>query len=457
MGCCWPCQRRALTAASELPGVRGPGRRNVQAVLVSNFFCAVGMSMWQGQLLSIFLFDMVIGDTKQIGFIEGCQGMAQLVAGFAAGWAVDVLGATHRNLLLKLSTLYSVVVLGFCGYCVLCLREPWAWYLCCCLFAPAVSAQRSIVECLFADSVPTGARVKDYTMKRIWQLVGQLMGPLLQALIFTFSPVEDAWTRQNLTVLMLGGIAATIAGCIAQLAMDQRDTLGMQSEAVQVQTQNEAQQDSPLAEAPAGTPLDSPTNGEHAGAAALERTALVVRWAILVYDVVRVTFGGLAVKYYGLYFTQAFGMPPVKFMWLQAVTMLSMAAFVQLGGRLCRAGCPRTQVCFAFLLLNNTGNFIIGYGPLVYDAAIGWVLREGALNGMFHLKQSVLMDHTPKKQRGIWNSVDSLNSSFWSGSALVGGWLVEMYGYRTNFLVMGWGFILASLAWTVLLVRAGKT
>jgi len=335
-------------------------------------------------------------------------------------------------------------------------RAPWVWYVCCCLYAPCVSIRRSVVESLFADSVPTGGRVRDYTGKRVCELVGQMASPLLQVCIFSSSAVDDAWTPENLTMLMSIGIAGTAAGSLVQCCMDQNTALGRQSEAVQAQaltgeTPNGAGgpaielrkpgHDPLVPDAPDAPQPPSPARSE------LERRALQIRWTILVYDVVRVCFGGLAVKFYGLFFTEVFGVRPLAFMWLQALTKLAMLTFTKLGSYLSGKGVPRTKVCFAFQVLCNIGNFTVGYGDGFGPDAVGWVLREGALNGGFHLKQTILMDHTPKVNRGMWNSIDSLNSSFWSGSALVGGWLVQKYGYQTNFAVMAWGFMLALLAW----------
>lgn len=93
----------------------------------------------------------------------------------------------------------------------------------------------------------------------------------------------------------------------------------------------------------------------------------------------------------------------------------------------------------------------MAYGRNLWLDAGGWIMREGALNGVFGLKQTILMDHVPKGKRGIWNSVSTLNSGFWSGSAMLGGWLIRNYGFSANFTMMSWGFVLALLSWTYLM------
>lgn len=45
------------------------------------------------------------------------------------------------------------------------------------------------------------------------------------------------------------------------------------------------------------------------------------------------------------------------------------------------------------------------------------------------------MEHVAKRHRGRVNAVDSVRSFSWSGSAALGGWLIEKYGYKSTFLM----------------------
>jgi hypothetical protein len=44
------------------------------------------------------------------------------------------------------------------------------------------------------------------------------------------------------------------------------------------------------------------------------------------------------------------------------------------------------------------------------------------------------MDYAPKSQRGRWNSLDAVTSFGWSGSALVGGYVIRCHGFDAVFL-----------------------
>ena len=51
------------------------------------------------------------------------------------------------------------------------------------------------------------------------------------------------------------------------------------------------------------------------------------------------------------------------------------------------------------------------------------------------LLKSVMMDFVDKKSRGKWNAFDSITSFGWSGSAVLGGILVDRYGYSLTFFM----------------------
>merc|ERR1719210_1571006 len=63
------------------------------------------------------------------------------------------------------------------------------------------------------------------------------------------------------------------------------------------------------------------------------------------------------------------------------------------------------------------------------------VLRTTMINSCMALRKSVMMDYVPKKDRAKWNSLDSITRFGWSGSAVLGGILVDSYGFSSTFLL----------------------
>mmetsp|Transcript_29561 Transcript_29561/g.91395 ORF Transcript_29561/g.91395 Transcript_29561/m.91395 type:complete len:442 (+) Transcript_29561:130-1455(+) len=371
-------------------------RVNVRAIQIFWFVTNVSRGIWQGQLLTVFLASRVSDRMTDIGLIEGAQGIARFASAVLAGVLADRL-AGRRNVLLRGAAAFGIVVHAACGYLVLSPRSAGLapWYVLTSLYACLVSVQAVVVESLFADSTPSGDRVRDYTTKRLCQQAGQLAGPMLQLLAILGGTTKDVWSQHTTTELMLIGIGIGAASCVLMLSMDQRRTLDGASEANHLQ----------------------PTDGE---ATVSEATARRVRYTIFIYDLLRVLAGGVAVKFIGVYFVKVHDLNPSQFLVLtfaaQAVMLLSVAAAGRLAARF-----PRERVCFGLLLAVDAGNFLLALARGTWWQAAGWVSREGANAGIFGLKQTILMDHCAKRDRGKWNSVDGLQSSFWSGSAMVRG------------------------------------
>ena len=84
-----------------------------------------------------------------------------------------------------------------------------------------------------------------------------------------------------------------------------------------------------------------------------------------------------------------------------------------------------------------------------------WVVRASFANATAALTKSVLMDSVPSHERGKWGSLESVNMFGWSGSAILGGYLVGSKGILFNFFVTASIQLLATLPVLVLISRDG--
>ena len=64
-----------------------------------------------------------------------------------------------------------------------------------------------------------------------------------------------------------------------------------------------------------------------------------------------------------------------------------------------------------------------------------YLLRTGLMNCTYPLEESILMDFVPSNQRARWKSLDSVGVFGWCGSAALGGYLADRFGYTFTFLV----------------------
>jgi len=71
------------------------------------------------------------------------------------------------------------------------------------------------------------------------------------------------------------------------------------------------------------------------------------------------------------------------------------------------------------------------------------------------LKKSILMDYTRKSTRGRWNSLDSVTRFGWSGSAVLGGYIIDRWDYGASFLATALAQFLSASILLVLLPLLG--
>ena len=69
------------------------------------------------------------------------------------------------------------------------------------------------------------------------------------------------------------------------------------------------------------------------------------------------------------------------------------------------------------------------------------------------LKKAALNDHVPHASRGRWNALDGVTRFGWSGSAVLGGYLVDRGGYALTFVVTAATQLIAALVWLALVGR----
>lgn len=67
--------------------------------------------------------------------------------------------------------------------------------------------------------------------------------------------------------------------------------------------------------------------------------------------------------------------------------------------------------------------------------SIFFVCSGSLQNAAYPIDRSILIDFTPSKHRGKWNSIASLTNMTWSGSAVLGGYLVDRHDYTFTFLI----------------------
>ena len=427
---------------------RAPRSRNVLRIYAQTSFVSLAFGLWQGYLLSQYLY-VLTPDTRTVGVAMGAQGIVRVFAAVAAGVLVDRC-VQRRNTLLIVCAAYGLAWHAWIATLIvapeLVLPRAWqhgweadaVWAASLAGYGSFDALQQVLTDAVFADSVATGARAGPYTRRQLLRQCAGLASPLLQLGYFALVPNANHWTEATLRPAMLAGIGAGAVSCLLVASLDQSRTLGLASEAAHVA--------SPALPPDASQTGIETTEKEEATAAAATR----VRWLLLLYDLLRVGFGGIVNKFVGLFFTTTFGVLPVGLALLQLSCAVLSCIGTLTAGRLARLHLRRGTICLSLLVICDVANVVVALSSSMAVDAAAWVVREGSLEAVFGLKKSLMMDHTPKKSRGRWNAVDSLQSSVWAGTAAAGGFVIHAYGYRAALAVMSGGFICATLAFAPL-------
>ena len=117
-----------------------------------------------------------------------------------------------------------------------------------------------------------------------------------------------------------------------------------------------------------------------------------------------------------------------------------------------RLGRCRMAVTFKWIGIALMIAMVLSYTQRcpVWVTCIILIFRTAFLNSPSALTRSVLMDHVKKEERGKWSALESLNMFSWSGSAALGGVLVDEKGIVFNFCVTAGLQFLATLPLLVL-------
>ena len=176
--------------------------------------------------------------------------------------------------------------------------------------------------------------------------------------------------------------------------------------------------------------------GDEAGRAA-ERAAArtrTVAWLLVSADVLSGLSSGLSVRFFPLFFAERLGLGPVQINALYVLTPLLTALANGAAGRLARtAGQAQTalllrSVSLCCLLAIIALHATRGAGSGASIVAL-YCVRCCTLYSARPLTRAILMAIVHKHERGRWQSMESLTSFGWSGSAALGGVLIDTRGY----------------------------
>eukprot|EP00667_Euglena_gracilis_P010472 EG_transcript_10655 len=395
---------------------------NHNVALTHAFNVLLGLHFGVAQVVAApaFIFLLTQGSNTKVGVAEALQGIGEALFALPLGALLDSRRA-KRQTVLRAGGVVGLFTLAVFLWAVRAEQFP---VLCAGLTLMGVwtSFTEAPVETIFADSVPTGQRASLYTLKYSLRTVAVSVGPLISVLIF--HSTGNQWTLRDCQTVLYVGLALMLAPVLLLFGFLDAKALGAESEAL---TATAAEEAVPLVDRLPDIEVRWWRIGPR-----------WVPWLMVLSDVIFGVASGMTVKFFPLFFQNEVGLSPVAVNVVYGggpvVVAGGCAALAWLSHRIGRIatifwasllGIALLVLMTALPQLWTRAEFIL---PL-------YLVRTALMNAVIPLCQSVLMDYTPKGRRGVWNAVASVTSFGWSGSAALGGYLVDRHGYGFTFKV----------------------
>ena len=426
-----------------MPGIP----RNLWVNLLFGCLSSAASSLTNGGFFSNYIVSIGLGDTA-VGLIFSTAGLVMVALAVPLGILTDRLA---RQVLLRAGVAAGLAS-AVAQTLALQLRHVPLLYAAAGLSGMASAIVGPALAANFADSIQTGDRTLLYTWQYSGSIAAGALGPLA-ALPYLYYR-GNAWEVGTLTVVMQAGNAIYMVAYLLLLLIRDDAVLGKESEGVLAKEagsgsgSGSADAEAPLLERAADADAAPAASG---GAPAASKQALGlghqtlalgcctlrvrhIPYLLFASDITIALGAGASIAFFPLYFTQGL-QPGLTPMALSAVfaglpLLIALAGFllVPLSKRMGRA-----PAALAANLVGTAALFALVFIRTPWVAISTYLLRSSAMNASYAVQRGILMDVVSKENRGKWSSVENLTAATWTGSSLVGGFLVQRYSFQTVF------------------------
>ncbi|CAJ1960025.1 unnamed protein product [Cylindrotheca closterium] len=476
-------------ASSPASGVHRIRKRNIRLILTYTWIIFAGRSIWNQNVLATFCFLLSGKDPKLVGYLTAAMGICQLLVSFPVGYLAD---KYRRDHLLKLASCIGMVAAGttlkvlfWNGH----QHQPTysALMFSLCIWGCFWGIANTCLTAVFADSIENGERSKYFTKRSILINLGNLSGPTVALTMFLI--LGNEWTLMDCAYVMGTGqiicLPAMVLLCFLkdpQWQEQQESRPEDCDDMVETSRQEEDSLRTPLlsdleeeaddersiqANGRQGTstpPETRPHRDETYNASKLASMLSylcggcclhsdggppkrIIPSLVASADVLSGLASGMSIRYFAIFLYDNLHLKPVHVQLLYIIAPLLQACLAKLGQVLAKSyGRCKVTVAFkwigvsfmmAMVTVTKLSQERIENGDKLVIAMICtlMVIRTGFMNATSALTKSVLMDYVPNDERAKWSALESFNMFSWSGSAALGGILVDYHGILFNFCI----------------------
>ena len=167
-------------------------------------------------------------------------------------------------------------------------------------------------------------------------------------------------------------------------------------------------------------------------------TVRMIPWFLFALNLFMAFGAGMTVKFFPIFFSERCKVTPVTLQLVYIALPLVVVCFTVVATKLSKK-VGRMQVIIPFTAI---GIFFTLAMSLLHDyyekphvMIPVYLLRCGFQWSTGGLSYSIIADYVPKEYRARWNTLESIASFGWSGSAVLGGHLVKSQGYSATFAI----------------------
>lgn len=417
-----------------------------------------GGSLTQGALFSNFVVRQPNQKDVDVGLLFATGGIVMIMLAWPLGFLADKMKRTRILMLGCAVGLASAAIFA----AALLVRSIPLLYAASALTGAFTAMSGPALAASFADSLETGERTRWMTVWYASGCVAGAAGPGAAAVAFLLW--GNDWDEDKLVVMMLAGNAVNVLAALSVLLIKD-DDLGVASEGALGSTDarfTSLEYDGVVAVE--GAIADGSVNGggggESLGASLISKgaasaavrhglghqtvnipcfkaplTVAAIPYLIFGADFIIACGAGMTVAFFPLFFSEEYSLSPAATAAVFAVSPILIACMgvvgMPLARRLGRATTSTTLGSLGTLCI-----FVLAIpGIHVAVAIFVYLVRTALMNGCYAINRSILMDVVAKKERGRWSSLENLTAFTWTGSAVLGGLLVDKFSFRFTFLV----------------------
>lgn len=400
-------------------------------IFTATYYSTVGIL--KEHLLSGFIF-VLTNSNKQVGLVKGTTGLFQLCFALPSGFTADKF---RRDKVLRAGGSVGLVacaisIAGFWFESINLIFVAFSiWGIFNVLHGPAL-------EALFADCYPQGQRSLPCTIKYVLMQVALILGPALSTGILYIN--GNRWELTDLKVVLIIGAVL----CAASLS-----SLFLFKDPEKQNTAAESEKE-----------VFKNGEGDIINADQVSRLGLQRRhvpFLLILSEFIISNGAGMTISFFPIFFFQEYGLAPAEVNIVFIATSVFVIMLSMGSQNLSTCFCSRMQIIVSTRFIATCCLVWMSYAkPLWLQIAL-FIVRGGTMRATVGIRKSILMDHVPQKQRGRWNSFESLTVCTSSASTVVGGYLIDAYSYRFCFRITAAFYALALMVDTMLLTVVRDT